>query len=95
MRADCITRGLRAALLEALTEGPPAHAGERWFGDDLGYFTFDELQQERQRLRLRLLLTPRPERDYWPSTWLADRLARVEELLAAERGATAWAKVRR
>jgi hypothetical protein len=74
-------RGLHGALLNLIAEDPPSWPGERWFGADLCYLDPEELQVERQRLKLRLLLTDPRERSRWPSTWLRDRLQKCERLL--------------
>lgn len=84
-------RGLRGALLDLIIAGPPNDAGERWFCADLARFSQSELRDEARRLRLRLLLTPPREHD-WPTTWLAERLQRIDAMLGA---AAKSARVRR
>jgi len=78
--------GLRGALLDAISEGPPPFPGERYFGADLQHLGPQELQAEHQRLRLRLLLTDPHEREHWPASWVANRLRRVEEELLRANG---------
>lgn len=88
-------RGLHGLILDAIAEPPPTWPGERWFHDDLDYLDRQQLLAERDRLRLRVLLTPRRERDDWPARWVAARLERVEELLRAHHTAAAWSRVQR
>ncbi len=82
-------------LLEAIAPGPPTHPGERFFHKDLEGLNSEALSAERYRLRLRLLLTPPADVDCWPTTWLRERLGRVEALLRQQRLSNAWSKVRR
>ncbi len=84
MRSNYIMRG-RQSLLNAIVEGPPPDPGETWFLDDLQHLARDELLAERQRLRLRQLLTPEVERVRWPGSWFAARLQRIEAILNERR----------
>lgn len=74
-------------LLEGIHPGPPPHAGEEWFCADLCRLDDAELQREQRRLRLRLLLTAPVARGQWPSSWIEERLQRIDtELRGRGRG---------
>lgn len=77
-----IARGANfAGLLDAIHPGPPSFASEGFFHDDLAAFGSAQLRDELRRLQLRVLLTDSVERDHWPTTWIRERIARIEEHL--------------
>jgi hypothetical protein len=84
------------ALLDAIAAGPPRlpDAGARFFNADLLDLSRDALLEEQFRLQLRLRLTGPVERERWPATWVAERLAAVEDLLQVQTVAAGWQKVR-
>ena len=65
-------------FLDFIAPGPPTAGTDTFFHDDLARFTEERLRDERQRLRLRLLLTDHAVRDRWPAVWIEERLRRVE-----------------
>jgi hypothetical protein len=71
------TTTLGGAFLHAIHPGPPTHAGDQWFHADLAQLGEDELRCEERCLQLRLLLTDRHDRGYWPSVWIEDRITRI------------------
>lgn len=64
----------RAQLLDGIVSVPDA-PGERWFNADLRQMARPELEMERARLRLRLVMEDKP------SWWLLERLAAIEREL--------------
>lgn len=96
MRTYSSTRCRRERFLETIIESPALiDAGQRWFNLDLDQLDQQQLREEAQRLRLRLLLTPRSERSSWPSTWIVQRLDALDALIRADRTSAAWSRARR
>lgn len=89
--------GMRAVVLDVIAPGPPpwSDTGERRWQRDLDYLPSEDLIHERDRIRLRLQLTPTREYQDWPALWFVERLQRIEELLRADRTAAAWSRGRR
>lgn len=73
-------------MLEAIAPGPPLWPDDRFFHCDIPDRSARELTEEQRRIQLRVLLTDVHERDYWPTTWLTERLKVIAGELRARAG---------